>query len=79
MVGCVLGQLKPLGFSILSCEKGLDLRPRAFFTAKNVELLGLYPIQHGLTRSVSLSVGLRKKRSTDLYDITPEFFFPIHV
>ena len=30
--------------AILSCEKGLGLRPRTFFTAKNGELLGLYPI-----------------------------------
>ena len=43
MVGCVLSQLKPSEFYILSCEKvsafGHDL-----FTAKNVELLGLHPI-----------------------------------
>ena len=48
MVGCVLSQLKPSELYILSYEKGLGLRPRprpsAFFTAKNVELLGLYPI-----------------------------------
>ena len=37
MVRCVLSQLKPSGFSILSCEKEL------FFTVKNVEFLGLYP------------------------------------
>ena len=45
MVGCVLSQLKPSGFSILSCEKGLGLRPRTFFTANNGELLGLHPIR----------------------------------
>ena len=44
MVGCVLSQLKPSEFSILSCEKGLGLRPRSFFTAKNGELLELYLI-----------------------------------
>ena len=33
MVGCVLSQLKPSEFYILSCE------------AKNLELLGLYPIR----------------------------------
>ena len=46
MVGCVLNQLKPSGFSILSCGKGLGLRPWTFFTAKNGELLGLYPIRN---------------------------------
>ena len=45
MVGCVLSQLKPSGFSILSWEKGLGLRPRTFFTAKNGEFLWLYPIR----------------------------------
>ena len=44
MVGCVLSQLKPSGFCILSCEKGSGLRPRTFFTVKNGELLGLYPM-----------------------------------
>ena len=44
MVACVSSQLKRSGFSILSCEKGLDLQPRTFFTDKNGELLGLYPI-----------------------------------
>ena len=45
MVGCVLSQLKPSEFSILSCVKGLGLRPGTFFTAKNGELLGLYHIR----------------------------------
>ena len=44
MVGCVLSQLKPSEFYILSCEKcpafGLDI-----FTAKNVEFLWLYSIR----------------------------------
>ena len=48
MAGCVLSQLKPSGFSILSCEKGLGLRPRTFFTANNGELLGFYPIRKQL-------------------------------
>ena len=30
MVGCVLGQLKPSGFSILSCEKSQCRIPWAF-------------------------------------------------
>ena len=30
MVGCVLSQLKPSELSILSCEKGLGLRPGPF-------------------------------------------------
>ena len=41
MVGCVLSQLKPSEHYILSC------RPSAFSTAKNVVLLGLYPIHNG--------------------------------
>ena len=49
MVGCVLSQLKPSELNILSCGKGLGQRPRpsasTFYTAKNVELLGLYPIR----------------------------------
>ena len=39
MVGCVLSQLKPSRFSIVSCERGRGLRPRLFS-----QLLGLYPI-----------------------------------
>ena len=46
VVACVLSQLKPSGFSILSCEKNIGLRPHIFFTTKNVELLVLYPIQN---------------------------------
>ena len=45
MVGCVVSQLKPSELYILSCEKGHGLRPRPFFTAKNVDLLGLSPIR----------------------------------
>ena len=30
MVGCVLSQLKPSEVYILSCEKGLGLRPRPY-------------------------------------------------
>ena len=41
---CVLSQLKPSGFSILGCKKGIGLRPRTFFTAKNGELFELYSI-----------------------------------
>ena len=44
MVRCVLSQLKLSELYILSSEKRLGLRPRPFFKAKNVELLGLYPI-----------------------------------
>ena len=50
MVGCVLSQLKPSEFYILSCEKGLGLRPWPFPQLRMykdlilwyVELLGLY-------------------------------------
>ena len=45
MVGCVLSQSKPSEFSTLTCEKVIGLRPRTFSTAKNGELLGLYPIR----------------------------------
>ena len=40
MVGCLLSQLKHSGFSILSCENGVGLRPRIFFTANNGEFSG---------------------------------------
>ena len=40
MVGCVLSQLKPSELYFLRCGSA-----SAFFTAKNVELLGLHPIQ----------------------------------
>ena len=46
MVECVLGQLKPSGLSISSCENSLALRPRDFLTSKNGELLVLYSILH---------------------------------
>ena len=52
MVGCVLSQLKPSGFSILSCEKSIGLRPWTFFSAKNGELFGLYPILSSLCNIV---------------------------
>ena len=42
--GCVLSQLKPSELSIHSCGKGLGLWLR-LSTAKNVQLLGLNPIQ----------------------------------
>ena len=42
MVLCVLRQLKPSELYIISFEKGLA---SALLKAKNVELLGLYPIQ----------------------------------
>ena len=44
MVGYVLSQLKPSELYILSCGKGRGLQTSAFATAKNLELLGLYPI-----------------------------------
>ena len=46
MVGCVLSQLKP--FEALHSWLWKKARPSAsvFPTAKNVELLGLYPIDH---------------------------------
>ena len=52
MVGCVLSQLKPSEFFILSCEKrarpsARDGRGATYFPAKNVELLGLYPMRSG--------------------------------
>ena len=44
MVGCVLSQLKPTELYIVSCGKGLGPSALTFSTAKNVDLLGLYPI-----------------------------------
>ena len=44
MGGYVLSQLQPSELYILSCGKGLGPSASAFSTAKNVELLGLYPI-----------------------------------
>ena len=54
MVGCVLSQLKPSGFYILSCRKA---SASTFFTAKNVELLELYPIlkTFGLLPTISIA------------------------
>ena len=43
MSGCVLSQLNPRSSTFLAVEKA-----SAFFTAKNVDLLGLYPIQNML-------------------------------
>ena len=53
MVGCVLSQLKPSEIYILAVEKA---SASAFSTAKNVELLGLYPIHNHavLSRDVPL-------------------------
>ena len=51
MVGCVLSQLKPSEFYILSFEKSLGLRPRPLSKLKNVELLGLYPIHKSILSS----------------------------
>ena len=36
----------PSEFYILSCERSLGLRPQTFFTTKNVELIGFYPIHN---------------------------------
>ena len=47
MVGYVLSQLKPSELYILSWEKGPRPSASASFTAKNVELLGLYPMHIG--------------------------------
>ena len=44
MVGYVLSQLKPSELYIPSCKKVLGPSASAFSTPKNVELLGLYPI-----------------------------------
>ena len=41
MVGCVLCQLKPSEFYIISFEKAKNVE---LLTEKNVEFLGLYPI-----------------------------------
>ena len=45
----IIYYFKPSGFSILSCKKGIGLRPRTVFTAKNGELLRLYPIMNSST------------------------------
>ena len=42
MFGCVLSQQKPSELYILSFKKRPRPSASAFFTAKNVELLGLY-------------------------------------
>ena len=47
MVVCVLSQLKPSELYILSCEKALAFG-LGLFTAKNVELLRLYPVHHAI-------------------------------
>ena len=44
MFGCLLRQLKPSEFYILSCEKGPRPSALIIFSAKNVELLWVYPI-----------------------------------
>ena len=49
MVRCVSGQLKHSELYIPSCEKDLGLS--AFSTAKNVELIGLYPIRSNYDKS----------------------------
>ena len=73
MVGVVLSQLKPSEFSILSCEKGLGLRPRTFCIAKNGELLGPYPIRNQTevnVRSVNSVLKDNPVNTKKLYDIT---------
>ena len=40
MIGCVFSQLKPSELTFLALKKA-----SAFFKAKNVEFLGLYPIR----------------------------------
>ena len=52
MFGCVLSKLNSSSFAILSFEIIIGLQPRTFFTAKNEELLGLYPIRNALEVSV---------------------------
>ena len=48
MVRCILSQLKPSELYILSCGKDHGPSASAFPTAKNVEPLGLHPIDHGI-------------------------------
>ena len=55
---CFKSQLKPSEFNILSCDKSLGLWPR-LFTAKNVELFGLYPILKSANLSKMLSYILK--------------------
>ena len=55
MVGCVLSQLNPSELYILSFEKGPRPSASALFKARNVELLGLYPIQS--TASIYIDSG----------------------
>ena len=45
MVGSVLSQLKPRSSTFLAL-KNASAPVSTFFTAKNVELLGLYPIHN---------------------------------
>ena len=58
MVRCVLSQLKPSELYILSCVKGRGLQTSAFATAKNLELLGLYPIHKNTAFAVPLALML---------------------
>ena len=75
MVGCVLSQLKPSEFYILRCGKVLGL---LFSTAKNVDLLWLYPIQ-----SVQILRGIVKLKKIQKIEkksevgawIKPKLFF----
>ena len=63
MLGCVLSQLKPSELYILSF--GLSL-----FTAKSVDLLGLYPIRKlvsGLSY-VHCGIGMRKRVYINSHD-----------
>ena len=49
MVGCVLSQLKPSGFSILRCEKGLGPRPRTFSQLRTESV----SVNHNTTSCIS--------------------------
>ena len=54
MFGCVLGQLKPSEFYIISSKKSLGLRPRTFSQLK-CKLLGLYPIHNALYQYTTIN------------------------
>ena len=56
MFGCVLSQLKPSEFYILSCEKGLGLRPRPFSQLRMWSSLGFILYVILILISVSVTV-----------------------
>ena len=61
MVGCVLSQLKPSELYFFSCGKNLA---KAFSTAKNVQLLGLYSMHKAVALGVYIKPQIIKSQIT---------------